>query len=247
MWTRTTMNHQYKYGGDFKTSLNTLYLDGGIKRLYSGLPFALIQVPLTRFCDVLSNELATTFILSSVPLPLRSFAGSCVASSFRFILTPVDTLKSTLQVNGKEGLNEILEDFNVERLYRGGVGNAAASLVGHYPFFLTYNFLTDLIPEGARSVEGEGLLTFLAYRAAVGVGASAASDCVSNVLRILKTVRQTTEEDLTYKEVFDKLLEEEDGDLLKVWSRGLSTRVSINALQSGLFSVGWKYLQATSK
>ncbi|GMH94345.1 hypothetical protein TrST_g2692 [Triparma strigata] len=245
MWTRTTMNHQYRYGGTFLTSLKTLTSSGGLPRLYSGLPFALLQVPLSRFFDVLSNEVCTTFLLPNVPLPLKSFAGSVVASLFRFVITPVDTVKSTLQVNGKKGLEEILEEGGgIGRLYRGGGGNAVASLVGHYPFFLTYNFLTDLIPEAAKTVEGEGLLIFLGYRAAVGVGASAASDCVSNVVRILKTYRQTVGEDLSYTEVFKIIMEEEDGDLMKVWSRGLTTRLTINAVQSGLFSVGWKYFQA---
>ena len=54
-----------------------------------------------------------------------------VASLFRFVITPVDTVKSTLQVNGKKGLEEILEEGGgIGRLYRGGGGNAVASLVG---------------------------------------------------------------------------------------------------------------------
>ena len=37
---------------------------------------------------------------------------------------------------------------------------------------------------------------------------SAASDCVSNVVRILKTYRQTVGEDLSYTEVFKIIMEE---------------------------------------
>ena len=58
MWTRTAMNYQYRFGGSFQESLKALFAEGGVGRLYSGLPFALIQVPSSRFCDVLSNEVS---------------------------------------------------------------------------------------------------------------------------------------------------------------------------------------------
>ena len=51
MWLRTAMNYQYRYGGSLASSLKELYSDGGIPRLYQGLPFAIVQGPLTRFGD----------------------------------------------------------------------------------------------------------------------------------------------------------------------------------------------------
>ena len=183
-------------------------------------------------------------MLPSLPLPLQNLAGAGVASVFRFALTPIDTLKSTAQVAGAEGVKAILDEPSLGRLYRGGLGNSAASIIGYYPFFLTYNYLTTLIPEEARTIEGEGLFAFLAYRAAVGVASSATSDCFSNLVRVLKTYRQTDVEDVGWVEVFDRLKAEEGGNLTKVWTRGLGTRIGVNALQSGLFSLVWKYLQA---
>ena len=56
MWTRTVLNYQYRNGVDFRTALNTLWKEGGVARLYSGLPFALVQVPSSRFCDVLDSQ-----------------------------------------------------------------------------------------------------------------------------------------------------------------------------------------------
>jgi hypothetical protein len=44
MWLRTSMNRQYRYGGDLVSSLKELWKEGGIPRLYQGLPFAIIQV-----------------------------------------------------------------------------------------------------------------------------------------------------------------------------------------------------------
>jgi len=54
MWLRTSMNYQYRYGGTLGSSLSSLYEEGGVGRLYQGLPFALIQGPLTRFGDTVS-------------------------------------------------------------------------------------------------------------------------------------------------------------------------------------------------
>ena len=247
MWTRTVLNYQYRNGVDFSTAFDTLVEEGGIRRLYSGLPFALVQVPTSRFCDVLANEFAQQL---SFPLPIKSFAGSSIAACFRVAVTPIDTLKTTMQVSGPGALSKIVDEVRedgIERLFRGGLGNAGASIIGHYPFFLTYNFLTDYIPETARSPGAEdGLLAFLIWRGLVGVGASCVSDVVSNTVRVLKTYRQTSPEKVTYGEAFGIMLEEEGGDVVALATRGLRTRLSINALQSGIFSIGWKYFQSVS-
>jgi hypothetical protein len=55
MWLRTSMNYQYRYGGNLQSSLRDLWADGGLPRLYQGLPLALIQGPLSRFGDTAAN------------------------------------------------------------------------------------------------------------------------------------------------------------------------------------------------
>ena len=40
MWLRTPVNHQYRNGGTFTSTVKTLYREGGILRFYRGLPFA---------------------------------------------------------------------------------------------------------------------------------------------------------------------------------------------------------------
>ena len=55
MWLRTTMNYQYRYGSTLKDALFTLWGEGGIGRLYQGLPFAIVQGPLSRFGDTAAN------------------------------------------------------------------------------------------------------------------------------------------------------------------------------------------------
>jgi hypothetical protein len=80
MWLRTSMNYQYRYGGDLKSSLKTLWEEGGIPRLYQGLPFALVQGPLTRFGDTAANVGILTLLESTpqtqnLPLPVKTLIG----------------------------------------------------------------------------------------------------------------------------------------------------------------------------
>jgi predicted PurR-regulated permease PerM len=56
MWLRTIVNYQYRYGSNFIQSLSHLYSNGGISRLYSGLGFALVQAPISRFVSTAAND-----------------------------------------------------------------------------------------------------------------------------------------------------------------------------------------------
>merc|ERR1719155_161447 len=56
MWLRTTMNYQYRYGTSTGEALRALYAEGGVGRLHQGLPFALLQTPLSRFGDTAANS-----------------------------------------------------------------------------------------------------------------------------------------------------------------------------------------------
>jgi len=62
------------------------------------------------------------------------------AASFRMILTPIDTLKTTLQVQGARGttlLRQRIKTNGVGSLWWGALATAAATFVGHYPWFAT--------------------------------------------------------------------------------------------------------------
>lgn len=48
MWLRTTMNYQYRHGGSLADALRTLYAQGGVRRFYQGLPYALLQTCVWR-------------------------------------------------------------------------------------------------------------------------------------------------------------------------------------------------------
>ena len=95
-------------GGTLSSSLKELYSEGGIPRLYQGLPFALVQGPLTRFGDTAANVgvlalLETIPETASLPLPLKTAAGSVTAGLWRIFLMPIDSSKTAMQVEGAEG------------------------------------------------------------------------------------------------------------------------------------------------
>jgi hypothetical protein len=66
------------------------------------------------------------------------------------ILTPVDTLKTTLQVQGARGtslLRHRIKTSGIGSLWWGAFATAAATFVGNYPWFATVRFLVQLSVE----------------------------------------------------------------------------------------------------
>ena len=121
-------------------------------------------------------------------------------------------------------------------LWRGCLAAAAATFVGNYPWFLTYNYLDGVLPAADPGLER------LARRAALGVAASCASDVCSNGLRVVKTKVQTSPDaDASPLDVARRVLDE-DG-LRGLLGRGLKTRLLVNCLQGAVFSVAWKYFE----
>lgn len=207
MWLRTAINYQYRYGMNTTTALKDLYAQGGIGRLYQGLPFAIVQGPLSRFGDTAANALIFSLFESidpggSVyPIILRTAVGSLSAGCWRVVLMPIDTAKTVLQVQGKGGFSELSARAQAKGplvLFDGALASSAATFVGHFPWFLTFNYLTAHLPTAETSASTYALLAScdprildLARSAFIGLCASSISDVSSNSLRVLKTARQT--------------------------------------------------------
>ena len=100
------------------------------------------------------------------------------AALFRISITPIDTVKTLLQVQGPSGmavLSERVAKHGVLTMYEGALGSSFATLMGHYPWFITYNWLQKLVPPQA-----EGAAKLL-RSALIGFCCSFVSDCVSNL------------------------------------------------------------------
>jgi hypothetical protein len=180
-------------------------------------------------------------------LPLKTAIGSAVAGLWRIVLLPIDTSKTAMQVEGKEGLDRLInrvKETGPSPLYQGALASASATAAGHFPWFFTYNFLNEQIPMVTAT---DDLLLSLFRSAFLGLCASCVSDCCSNSLRVIKTTKQTAglavdgNDKLTYPQVVASILET-DG-WIGLFGRGLQTRLLTNAIQGAAFSVLWKYFQ----
>jgi hypothetical protein len=185
MWLRTTMNYQYSKGLGTVEAIRELYAEGGIPRFYRGVWAALLAAPLSRFGDTAANA-GTLALLEDIPwlsAAVKTFLASCAAACFRILLTPIDTLKTVLQVQGATGMAVLSARIKEEgplALYAGAMANMAATLLGHYPFFLTHNFLEARVPKAAGAANQ-------LRSAGIGFACSAVSDVASNSVRVIKT------------------------------------------------------------
>ncbi|KDQ12582.1 hypothetical protein BOTBODRAFT_161472 [Botryobasidium botryosum FD-172 SS1] len=237
---RTVMNFQYRYGTSTIEATRTLFLDGGYGRYYRGLGAALIQGPVARFGDTAANAgilalLQSNPILRRMPTLLQTVFASAAAAAFRMILTPIDTVKTTLQTDGKDGIRILknrVKAHGIGSMWYGAFATAAATFVGHYPWFGTYNYLDGALPLP------HNLIQKLLRQAFIGFCASVISDSISNSLRVIKTYRQVHETKISYRAAARAVIEQ-DG-VRGLLGRGLKTRILANGLQGLMFSVFWK-------
>jgi len=247
MWLRTVMNYQYRYGGDFQTAFKALWGQGGLVRLYQGVQWAVIQNPLSRFGDTAANQgvlevFASTPWGQSLPIGVKTAAASAAGSLWRIGITPVDTLKTTMQVEGADAYQMLLDKVaknGFTTLYAGCIANAVASFVGNFPWWFTYNQVNVLLPKS------DVLYLKLLRQAALGISASFVSDLFSNSIRVIKTTKQTSQEALTYLETIKEIVDK-DG-VVGLFTRGLGTRLLTNCIQATLFTVVWKLVEDSLK
>lgn len=240
---RTIMNYQYRHGSSLTVATKTLYADGGIGRYYQGMGAALFQGPIARFGDTAANAgilalLQSNGYLKQLPSPIKTVFASLCAAAFRMVLTPIDTLKTTLQAQGPRGwalLRNRIKSDGVGSLWWGAFATAAATFVGHYPWFAVYNFLSETISEPSRQHQ---IGWWLLRAAFIGFCASVSSDTISNSLRVVKTYRQVNDTRISYTEAAKRVIRQ-DGRL-GLFGRGLKTRILANGLQGILFSILWK-------
>jgi len=228
MWLRTTMNYQFKNGGSTLQTLKLLYKEGGFLRFYRGYPFALMQGPVSRFGDTAMNHFATQYFQDSNVF-LRTGIGSLGATSWRILIMPNDACKSHLQIHGKEGLSILrnkIKTRGITTLWHGAGASVTANFIGHYPWFLTYNYLQETLPKFHDKRD-------MVRSMCIGFTSSSISDTVSNSIRVLKINRQTNEIPLSYSESLRQMIKS-DG-LIGFMTRGLKTKILINGLQSSIF------------
>jgi len=240
MWMRTVMNYQHANGLSTMDAIQTLYAEGGIARLYQGWQAALLQAPLSRFGDTAANAGVLAILAGATWMPegLKTFFASWAAAGFRIFITPIDAFKTTLQVQGTAGLSVLgkrIADDGILTLWSGALATSFATFAGHYPWFVTHNYLQEKIPKP------QGKLAGMFRNAFVGLCSSAVSDVVSNSIRVVKTKKQTAVEALSYMATISAIVAE-DG-VQGVFLRGLGTKLITNGVSAMLFTILWKFFE----
>lgn len=236
MWLRTAVNYQYRHGGTVVDAFTTLYAEGGVPRFYQGLAPALLQGALARFGDAGANEGAQVMFTGKVRPSIVTFTGSVAAAGWRMAITPIDTVKTILQVDGELGLARLKErvvHHGMGVLYNGACGTAVVAVVSHYPWFLTNNYLERRWPPATRARQA------VLRNAGIGFASGVATAIVSNGARVLKTLKQTSPDELSYMEAAELVISQEG--ILGLMSRGLGLKIFSNGVQSLAFNVLWRY------
>lgn len=246
MWLRTTINYMYRNGGTMGEAFSTLYADGGIGRFYQGLLPALFQGPISRFGDTAANE-GVKVLLESAGLSVMvvTFFSSWASSAWRIVITPLATVKTSMQVNGGAKGIEILAKKVAENgpltLWSGSLGTAFATFVGNYPWWGVYNFIDAKWEQPPADRAWDRLVR----NASMGLCASLVSDICSNGVRVITTVVAASEVELTYMAAFNQVYDVEG--IYGVLFRGLNVKLISNAISAILFSVLWKYFMSLQK
>ena len=248
MWLRTLTSYQYRHGVSMTDAAHELYNDGGIGRFYKGWQYALLQGPLSRFGSVASNELATILCQPStlshfnyfpIDQKWRQFIitsiGAIFVTIWRAFLMPIDTCKTVAQVEGSLGLTNLVYKVchgNIYVLYEGTWATILGAFIGHWPWFLVYNYLESTL---SKPINQSSQLFRHAF---IGFISTAISDIISNSMRVIKTVKQSLVsettgnlplEPITYISVITQIYKE--SGIWGIFGRGLGSRLLSNGLQ----------------
>jgi len=229
---RTVINHQYTNGDTFLSSVKNLYKKEGIKRFYRGYIPGLVQGPLIKSGDLIINSHIINN-LNTNDIMIKTFFSSIIGSGFRCFFIPIDTVKTSLQINGNlKPLKEKINKRGVLSLYNGISSLYVGNFISHYPWFLTYNILDDKLPvyDDNKNILRNGFLGFCC---------SASSDSCVNFFKILKVNKQTHKNiHITYKDIITEIYHKEG--FKGLFLRGLMTKIIGNGLQNMLFMILWK-------
>lgn len=195
MWLSTALNYEYRYGGNLTNALTVLYAEGGIGRLYQGLPFALVNYPVSRFGDV-ASQVGVLALLDGIPdtaglpLALKIAAASLTSGLWRILCMPIDTAKVAAQVEGKAGSEKLWERVRKQGpgpLWQGALTNAGSTAAKDFVWFYTFNSLNGVLPPASK----DEVLVSLIQAALVGISSSCVADTLTNPLNVIKTTQQT--------------------------------------------------------
>ena len=145
-----------------------------------------------------------------------------------------------MQVSGRAGVRQLRHKTRrngLGALFEGAAAASLAAFVGHYPWYLVHDMLEARLPQ-PRSTSH--VMIKHGRAALMGFCASVASDCCSNGVRVIKSVKQTSPQAIGYRQAAQLVLRQ-DG-VLGLLGRGLGLKLTANAVSAMLFTVVWRAL-----
>merc|ERR1719235_1523818 len=126
----------------------SLWEEGGVLRFYQGFGWAVFEAPAARFGDTFANVgVMALFAGSGLPALLTTVFVAVMSAAWRIVITPIDTFKTTMQVQGDAALKLLFEKVKTDgilMLWTGAAANFVANVAGNYPWWATYNTIDSI-------------------------------------------------------------------------------------------------------
>lgn len=228
-------------------SFKALYRQGGMRRLYQGLPCALLNGPLIRCGSTAANSgtlnaFESNPTLRTVPISIQTFCATTLFVVWRVLLMPVDFLQTVFQVRGKGAISCLKSEYGTygpRMFWRGSIGIGTNSFIGTFSWFGCFNTLQSTLAFYRN--KDTPISTKTLQNGVCGLFASFASSICTNGIDVLKTHRQTGGGHTTYVTALRKIRETETFG--QFWCRGLRPRLALDGLQGLVFSMLWKFFE----
>lgn len=238
LWLRTINNNQYKYNLSFIKTFKKLYSNGGILRFYPGL---LPSITVSSICKISDISIYNYCKDKEYGNFERLFIISSVSSFTKFLIIPLDTIDTFLQLEGKNTKNILLKKIKnngISVLYHGSSLWILNKFISSYSWFYTYdylnsnkfNFLNEIF-----TLNNENMKNGI-----VGGTSSLVSNTLTNPFRVLKIYKQGHNSNITYTESLKEINKQSNIFWL---FRGLRTRLLYNCIQGAYFSILWKFFE----
>lgn len=231
---RTVVKIQYVEGLTILDSIKKLYKQNKFTRFYAGINPTIFRVGFGRCIEAGSY---TYFNKNSRKQFNNVIEVSTIATIAKLLLTPLDTVSNSYQVNGsKLGKKYLIikyKNVGITSLYNGLTPNLLISFIGHYIWFTSFSYLNyNIKDEIMNSNIRNGL---------IGFSSSIVSDIVINPIRIIKTIKQSEKKNTSYKEIIEKTF---FSKINKNIFRGMYLRTFLNAFNSSIYVILWRKIES---
>lgn len=250
-WLRTNIKYQYRHGTSPIESLKKLILDKDKLRLYRGFIPTLIKGSIGKTGEVLSYTYFKKY--TDINDNIKIVGASITSSIIRLNLMPFDNVTNIYQVHGKNGLDIVKNKFinhGYKIFYTGTGAYFLNNFIGNMIWFSVFDIMNGLLFTNGiykernkeRNNYNDDYDKYKDFKnLCIGFTCSATTDLITNPLRVIKTYRQSDENNISYNRAIKNILKEKG--LKNYLVRGLTSRILLGGLNSAIFVYLWKRIE----